>query len=782
MIRYIQAILKHSKLIIAIFIIITIVMIFQVSKIGTDTDVNTLMLSQNARLDKIRNELGVDKEVVQYVFISIRRDRIANMQELQAFQETIDAISKIPGIITGFNPFNFLYFESQNRRIIPTTISPTGRAPQNSEELAIFEQRIKANSLSENLISAESGSILTAVFICNKVKDIDVFMEQFHAAMEPIQEISTVYYTGEIPFQSRVAYYLNKDFSSLLILALVVMLAIFWLSFRSRRAVCLPVIVVGTGVIWTLGLMSLLDFKITVITVIIPSMLLAIGSSYTIHILSEYYRSARDPDMSKIEWLANAVEHVLSTIIVSALTTIICFLSLLTTTVRPLREFGLSIGMGILFSALLALFFLPSIFYLMKLPKPKNHQQLKNSFLTGIVVRTGMGTMKHKRKAALGVAVLIGLFILSYPRIIHKSDYFSYFPTDDPLITGSRFINQHSGGSQTLNITLTAPENKKGYFLDIEILKKIEHFELIVGSHPSVTNKLSFNSILRSMNKAATGQDIIPESRGIIQLLFRYFRMIPREKVSFGQDSSIINDDANQITIYLKLAESGTYSMINEEDMQQILEFVNKEVLANFSGLDAPEATLWGNTLLVLDSSRTIKRDQFRSTLISILLGMTVTWICFRSFAYSLIALIPLSIGIFFYYISLYLFRIPLDMTTILVTNLTVGVGLDDAVHFILQYQRLRRRHNCSEAISKTLSITGRAIVLTTISLTAGLLVLCFGSFRPVMYFGLLVAGSLFSTMVGTITLLPAVLTVLDRRMPKLNTRKEAEVESSFDP
>ena len=97
-------------------------------------------------------------------------------------------------------------------------------------------------------------------------------------------------------------------------------------------------------------------------------------------------------------------------------------------------------------------------------------------------------------------------------------------------------------------------------------------------------------------------------------------------------------------------------------------------------------------------------------------------------------------------------------MTTILVTNVTVGVGLDDAVHFILQYRKQRMLQPCRLALSSSLRITGRPIVLTTLSLVAGLLMLCFAGFKPVVFFGFLIAGTLFSTMVGTIIFIPAAI------------------------
>ncbi|RLW68692.1 MAG: hypothetical protein B6D68_03155 [spirochete symbiont of Stewartia floridana] len=308
---------------------------------------------------------------------------------------------------------------------------------------------------------------------------------------------------------------------------------------------------------------------------------------------------------------------------------------------------------------------------------------------------------------------------------------------------------------------MTAKNKQKDYFLSPEILLKVDQFETVLDTHPSITNKLSFNGILRAMNKSVNGTEAIPKSRGLILLLYRYFRIIPEDKVAFGQESVIINKDASRITIYLKLADTETFSMINEDGMREFLDFVNKEIQASFG--ESVETVLWGNTLLVLDSSRLIKEDQLRSTLISIILGLIIIWLFFHSFIYSFMALIPLLSGIFFYFITLYIFKIPLDMTTILVTNVTVGVGLDDAVHFLLQYRKQRAQEPYEQALLSTLSFTGRPIVLTTLSLVSGLLVLCFASFRPVIFFGFLIAGTLFSAMIGTVVFIPSAITFYEK-------------------
>ncbi|OQX29963.1 MAG: hypothetical protein B0D92_00930, partial [Spirochaeta sp. LUC14_002_19_P3] len=471
--KFIRLILKHSKLIIATTIAITVFLGWKALGIGINTDVNTLMPSENERINKIKTDLGVDKEVLNYMYLSIYGSDIYNLETLGLYQDTIDKVLALPEIETVISPFNFIFFQSDAKRIIPTTISPTGRAPLTEEELEIFSKRVKDNTLSKNFVVGDNGRILTAVFIGTAVNSADNFIAAFNAAIGPLKKATNVHYSGEVAFQERVAFYLLKDFSNLLKLAVFAMLAIFGLSFRSLRAIILPILVVVMGAVWTLGVMAIIGFKITVLTVVIPSMVLAIGSSYTIHILNEYFRIGREAGMDKITWLTDAVEHVLKTVIVAALTTVISFMSLLTTTLQPLREFGLAISLGIFFCAVLALFFLPAVFCILKAPSLHHKKRVSEGRLTRTVSHLGLWA-HHSSGIVLGFFILLmALFLFCYPYIQHQSDYFSYFPANDSLITSSRFINEHSGGSQTLNLTLKAANGQKNFFLDPEILKKI---------------------------------------------------------------------------------------------------------------------------------------------------------------------------------------------------------------------------------------------------------------------------------------------------------------------
>jgi len=180
----------------------------------------------------------------------------------------------------------------------------------------------------------------------------------------------TVYITGAPVILHTTKTALLGDVPKFLVLSVIVILAILYLSFRSLRSLGLPLIVVGLGTLWAMGTMHLLGFELTVVSIMVPPLVLTLGSAYSIHILNQYYREARVKGEDKA-WIAQSVGHINQTILLAALTTIIGFSSLASANLSQIKEFRLATSIGVVYCALLTLFFFPAILRLLPvLPHP----------------------------------------------------------------------------------------------------------------------------------------------------------------------------------------------------------------------------------------------------------------------------------------------------------------------------------------------------------------------------------------------------------------------------
>ncbi|MDC7127158.1 MAG: efflux RND transporter permease subunit, partial [Spirochaetales bacterium] len=339
------------------------------------------------------------------------------------------------------------------------------------------------------------------------------------------------------------------------------------------------------------------------------------------------------------------------------------------------------------------------------------------------------------------------IFMLTKGNITHQADYIAYFPSDDPVVKNNELILGYTGGAQSMNVTLKAPEGSDGYFLHPENLEKLNEIENKLQKLPNVQKITSFSTMLKNANRVMQGKYELPENKGLIMLLSRYLKLVNGQGIS----GTFISNDFNSVTIYIRTYDQENMKYITEAGIKTLSEQVDNIVSENIS-TDVDYA-LWGDTVLFMSASQIMNKEQVFSTDLSLFVVFLITSIVFKSVKFGLVSLVPLLTGIMTYYITMAVVGIPMDMTTIMVTNIAIGVGVDDSIHFLLRLRRQMQieKSGIEDSFIKTFSVTGRPIILTTLSIIAGLLILCFASFKPIKYFSILVSISLLAAMLGTL-------------------------------
>ena len=522
----------------------------------------------------------------------------------------------------------------------------------------------------------------------------------------------------------------------------------------------LPFVVIVLGTLWSLGFMSLLGYSLTIVNIITPPLVLTLGSSYSIHILNEYYRSGSRERRERY-WVVGVVETVNRTIMMAAGTTIVGFLGLLATSIRQTREFALSAGFGILSCALLSLFFFPALLSRLAPPKDVQIRRVRTGLIARIMV--GLGSFVIRRKlyiiaSLLLVAVVFGIVL---PRINTNTDTIGYFPQADKVVQDMYFLTSKLGGFDEINITLTAPDSTPRYFLQPENLAVVSELELGLRSIPDISYSLSFPSYLRFLNQVMSGVDKIPKTRGPVILLSRFLKILAGAGSASLGAANLSNEDFSQLTLSFRVYNSQTQKFIDEQGLRNLLDGIERQLATSLPSEIHSE--IWGMSLQYLTLSDLLRQNLAKSILISIALVLGITTVAFRSVRFGFLATVPLIMGIMLNFVFMGILGIPLDMTTIMVSAVAIGVGVDDAIHFLLHYRKHLKEHggDRQQAVKQTLAVTGRPILLTTVSIVGGLLVLSLASFRPIVYFGILVVVTLSAACASTLIVLPAILSIV---------------------
>lgn len=747
----------NSRVCLVFFLVVTLFFAWHAKSVKIDSDLrNVLPQNENASYDDLDS----------YLFVGFRAKEggeLFTIDSLRTLSEVIKNLEELPEINQSISIFNTdSVAVGSNGRLLSGPKLPNGRVPRNLDELEAFKLSVTEDPFFENLLVCDNGTYIITAFLTKGASDNNVlFNENLISLTAPLKHYVDVSIAGDLVLVNRAEYYLTRDFSTLLVAALFVMLVILFISFRARRALLLPVMVVIMGVIWTIGFISLVGFKLSVVTCVVPALVLTIGSSYTIHVLNEFFRNAPETPSGNKRWISDAINHVNKTIIMASLTTIIGFLSLLGGSQQVIKQFAISVSFGVASTALLSLFLLPAIFSMLKDPSQLHLRVANKGFLTVVLGRFGVHIVKL-RYIFVTIGILWGLTAIFFiPKLTVGSDYYSYFPQDDPVMKELMYVTRMGGGTTWINLSLEAPPGTSGYFGTYEGLELQSLIEEEIKNNQYVYDVVSMVSYLKKMNKLRFGTYEVPKRKGLIVFLKRTFATMFSTNNGIFKEAKLVEDNYNKVTLLIRVYDKNRGAPLSENDFPAFLESINKAI--SYAEAKNIKSELWGVGYVANTVSRILLRDQVSTLIISFILVFMVACFYFKSIYYGLVTIIPLITAICTNYIFMVILNIPLDITTIMVSSVAIGVGVDDAIHFLIQYiaQLKKYPEDISRVLHNTFRITGRPIVLTTVSIVAGMLVLILASFLPIGYFGILVSFALVGALFGTLVFLPSVLVIM---------------------
>ncbi len=742
----------HPWLIIIISFSITILLLLPIRNLRIEPDVKSL-LPPSVQAE-MKNNSPEQSTEFDNLAIMISGSDLYTVSSLKLFEQTYTKIAETLPVGKLIDPFSQTMLEKAGSRLKIIKLSPNGKAPETQKDVELFRKRLKASPFTSGLITSSDRDVLVVYFYIHKGQDYRKMMDTIQNIVLPLREIFEVTITGTIPFSAKIEGFLTKDFAKLQVFVLITILISYYLGFRSRRALFIPMLLVISGTVFALGGMALAGFKLTMISIVSPPLVLTLGSSYSIHVLNAYYTQLRKrKEISKKEAIVTVVTGISSTIILTSLTTVVGLLSLLLASIQQTREFAISTSLGIFFTALLSITLLPALLALQKIPNNKKLKRISNDLLSRFLINVGPRLIRGKRTAVIIITVIILGFILVYPGISFNTNPYKYFPEKSVVIRDNTRFLLKIGGFEEISITFKPKTSESGFFLKPEVLRNIYEVENKIKTLENVSFIFSFPSYLEYAGKTMKGENYLFTSRGLNILVSRLFHT-----TAGSEADRLINKEFNQLTIKIKIynkhngrpIDEGDTMVLKKELTDILTNNVNKNIDWKFSGM----------SLAFLDLSHQMRRDFLVSTLGALLAIGFIAFIAFKSLMQSIFALIPLLAGIFSSLILMALFKIPLDMTTIMVSCISIGVGVDDSIHFLLQYHQNKTRFpdDPEKAVYETLIHTGRPIVLTTVSIVAGLLFLGFAQFQPIRYFGLLIVFTLTTACLATLFLLPPLL------------------------
>lgn len=686
--------------------------------------------------------------------IMLEAENLYTADNLNQIMMCIDKVAAFPEISEPQSVLDFVTFEKRGTRLATVPISPNMDGDAwTEEEAAILEERIKNDPIIKYYLVGEDGNSIMFQFAAS---GFDAATEaELSEILEPLRERDIdVYINGGAVMTVKILDYLIHDLVTLIGLCLLMILIVYYLSFKSKRSVLIPMSMSVIGLIWTFGMMGIMGIDLTILNIVTPCMVITLGSAYSIHVLSEYYASYQKGENKTP---AQAVKRIIKTIIFACLTTICGFLCLCFSDVVGLVEFGLSVSIGVFLCAVLACVYLPAILSIVPKPKTRQLKSYENGLMAKFISKLSEIVTGYWVVFVIIFVVLSVGFVLVKDEIPMDSDYMSYFPDSDPFGVETKYFAETIGGITPFSITIEAPEDEKGYYLKKENLEKVWEFERALVHSPDVLQVISFPSYVSFANEIMNGESGIPQSQGLVTMLSRLVQIVQNQTgVSL---SSIMNEDGTEVTLVCQAWDSKDNALNTTASIARFYALV----LDNLGYLpDGTKVTISGNSVVSLKFSNMLFADQNRSTVLSILIVFLLCAISFKSVSKGIMTIVPVLSGIMINYVFMYFAKIPFDLITVTFTSIAIGCGVDDAIHFMLRFKNTKE-DNFMDAIKTTIIETGRPIILSTVSIVAGMMMLSFGSFMPIRYFGLLMSISLFGCMISTLIFMPPVMILFHR-------------------
>ncbi len=649
--------------------------------------------------------------------------------------------------------------------------------PTTEEELKALEASVKANSMINGRnVSFDSTSTLIIAEIAAD-SDATSLQKRLLEYAKSWEGPERLYVAGRPIVEGSLAELGPKDMAIMFPLVILFMIILLYILLRSVRDTTINMIIVLFGTLFAFGSKTLLGIPIYAVDTMIPVMLIAIGVAYGIHMHNAIHHRLQDnPDITRDQLAQATLKEMIRPIFMTALTTAIGFMALMTSEVLPVRYFGLFAAIGVISEMLLALILFPASIYLLGIPKKReNNGNKKKGLVTKLQKepkdhRFGKVLMEHQRLVIIITVLIILLGGYGATRVWIDTSFLANFEADSPIALTDAFVNQKFGGTSSLNIILSSEE--EGAFKEPEVLQAMDDLQMRLAQDPMVGATFSLTTFLKQMNLVMHENDAtyerIPESRDLVAqyLLLYEFSGDPEtlEKV-VDYDYTKAN-----ITFQLKSDSSAVLGSIIALAEDAEATFAAHGIEISFAG-SGYKAFVFSSLLL---------KGQILSLGLSFVIVALLLSLLFKNIWVGLAGTVPIAITALFNFGVMGLLNIPLSSATALISSIAVGIGVDYSIHLLEHYTNRRLKgYSRQDATRETISHTGRAIILNAVAVMGGFAVLLFSVFPPNRQVGALIMLNMAMSALLTLTILIIIINHLDKKGRFLPKKTEQLLQQS---
>ena len=575
-------------------------------------------------------------------------------------------------------------------------------------------------------------------------------------------------YLGGIPMiADDMMGYIKSDIVVFGIGVFIFIVFTLWLIFRNLKWVILPLLGCATSVIIMIGLLGLIGWKVTVISSNFIALMLILNMAMNIHLTVRFLQLKKEfPQFSNQESVQEASKKMMLPILYTVLTTICAFLSLIFSDIKPIIDFGWMMTLGLIVSLIVTFLLLPSLLNIFSSEKEINIKDTEKSIITSILASVA-------KKGGFFIFLLTGLIIIAsvigITKLEVENSFINYFDKETEIYKGMKKIDDDLGGTTPLNVILKFPskkteiidddefseweedneksEDKSKYWFTRDKMDKILKVHDYLDSLPEIGKVLSFGSILR------VAEDLNKKELQSLEIAVLYSK-IP-EEIKKEIITPYISVERDEARIAVRIKDS-----LPELRRNELIKKIENEINTKI-GLEKDEYKLAGVLILFNNLLQSLFKSQILTLGVVIFGIFGMFFILFRNISLSLIGVVPNFLAAFFILGIIGLLKIPLDMMTITIAAITIGIAVDNSIHYIYRFREEFEKYNDYEkTLDRCHCTVGIAILNTSITIVFGFSILILSNFIPTIYFGVFTGLAMLMAMISVLTLLPKLLLI----------------------
>jgi len=536
-----------------------------------------------------------------------------------------------------------------------------------------------------------------------------------------------------------------------------------WYVFRKIIWIMVPISSCFFSVLIMMGLLGLMGWKVTVISSNFIALMLILTMAMNIHTSTRFLQLRKEnPKLSKLEIIKKTTNKMFWPIFYTVLTTIFAFLSLVFSGIKPVIDFGWMMTMGLITSFIITFTLLPTLLNFF----PDNKITIKKEYKSKITLLFERIALKNKNIIFFTTGLIIFLSITGINKLEVENSFINYFKKNTEIYKGMKLIDQKLGGTTPLEVILKFPkkevdsepldedddwgdekdDNDEKYWFTKDKIDKIEKVHNYLQNQPEIGKVLSFSSVLEVATQLNNNKPL-----GTLEMGVLYSKIPETIKNQIVDPYISISDSEARISLRIKDSKKD----LKRNDLINKINFD----LENKLNLKRDEYKLAGVLILFNNLLQSLFKSQIL-TLGFVMIGIFIMFlILFRNIKLSLIGVIPNFLAAFFILGIIGLANIPLDMMTITIAAITIGIAVDNSIHYIYRFkEEFSKSKNYINTLKICHSTVGVAILNTSITIVFGFSILVLSNFIPTIYFGVFTGIAMLLAMISVLTLLPSLL------------------------